>query len=151
MNCPRCRAVSFVRDSRSKRASVVRRRECRSCNHRWSTCETGINLERVLHGIKQRLKTLEAELTNMTDALNSFQRATWSARGKTKRRPITWRSMRRLSAEEKGTIDKLYSVLGPTVLAKRLGRSRSYLSTYARKKGLAAPQRGAVNAAVECN
>ncbi len=40
MRCPVCGKGTVVKDSRKKYGSIVRRRECCSCRHRFSTMET---------------------------------------------------------------------------------------------------------------
>ena len=50
MNCPKCGAAkNLVLESRKRPDYTRRRRECSSCNHRWSTAELDIEFyERLL-------------------------------------------------------------------------------------------------------
>ena len=67
MDCPRCKSLTHVQDSRPTGGSVRRRRKCGSCGHRITTFETPFNLADLLRSLSARLKHLEGEIAHVAD------------------------------------------------------------------------------------
>lgn len=79
--CPKCEGRSEVADTRERRCTVRRIRQCVRCRHRWTTYETLVEgglgqrledfadeakaLSKDLQGFKARVQHLEAELVDL--------------------------------------------------------------------------------------
>lgn len=62
-----CRSGSRVLDTRETLSTVIRRRVCRSCGHRWTTWEVVENSAVLLEDVKDRLRSIQQSAAQMSN------------------------------------------------------------------------------------
>ena len=70
MKCVKCRGETKVKDSRSHKDTIRRRRICKKCNHRFFTFEVAEEPPKIIElNVKKRRisKKQEPDFNNMTD------------------------------------------------------------------------------------
>jgi len=72
MECPHCKSLeSAVKDSRSLKTTIRRRRQCPTCHHRWTTIETAI--DDTASTTKQELATELAKIQDLSEQISSLK------------------------------------------------------------------------------
>jgi hypothetical protein len=72
--CPKCAGKSGVTNTRPWHASVRRRRQCFSCDYRWTTIEIPADLGDRLPEMQEALKRLAREAEDMARQLATLLR-----------------------------------------------------------------------------